>query len=258
MTVGLVLSGGGMRGAAHVGAIKALEEQGIVATHIAGSSAGAIVGSLYAYGYNPTEILKIFKSFQIIDITKYALGKPGFIDAEKFYPFLNAYIKDDRFKVLKKRLSITATDVLKGNLKIFNSGELIKPVLASAAFPGVFTPVKIKNSYYIDGGVLNNFPVELLASDCDIVIGVYVNGMKDIQVGDLKHSYHVVERAFKLKSFQEDCLKFKDCDMVISPKQLSNYGTFNKKQIDTIFKIGYESTIEALEANPNLINLGAT
>ena len=137
---------------------------------------------------------------------------------------------------------------------MFNSGELIKPVLASAAFPGVFTPVKIIKSYYIDGGVLNNFPVEPLMSECDLIIGVYVNGFETIKKEDLKNSYTVVERAFKLKSFQEDCQKFKDCDMVISPNQLGNYSAFDKKHIDTIFKIGYEAAKEVLEANSAIIS----
>lgn len=249
MTVGLVLSGGGMRGAAHIGVIKALEERGIIATHISGSSAGAIVGALHAYGCKWEDILSIFKSFQIIDISKYALGKPGLIDVEKFYPLLNSYIKDDNFKALKKSLHITATNVLNGELKIFNSGELIKPILASAAFPGVFTPVKINESFYIDGGVLNNFPVEPLVSNCDVIIGVYVDGVKNIKSEDLKHSYSVVERAFKLKSFREDSQKFRHCDVVISLKELDGFSTFDKKHIDTIFNIGYNEAKLELDTN---------
>ena len=193
MKIGLALSGGGSRGVAHIGAIKALEEYGIFPTHIAGASAGAIVGALYAYGYNWEDILKFFKSIQILDFKKYALGKPGLIDTEKFYAQFNTYIKVDDFDVLKKSLTITATDILNGKLKTFNKGELIKPILASAAFPGVFAPVKIKDSYYVDGGALNNFPVESLIVDNDIIIGCYVNGYNTISINDLKYSYNVVE-----------------------------------------------------------------
>lgn len=249
MTTGLVLSGGGMRGAAHIGVIKALEELGIEVTHVAGSSAGAIVGALYAFGYTWKEILDFFKSVQIIDITKYALGKPGFIDAEKFYPLLLEHFKIDDFSILKKNLSVTATELLKGELKIFNSGELIKPIIASAAFPGVFTPVHIGDSYYIDGGALNNFPVDVLKPQCDIIIGVYVDGFQKIKIEDLKHSYNVVERAFKLKSFKEDRRKFDDCDVIIAPKKLDTFGTFDKKQIDPIFEIGYNEGKKALINN---------
>jgi NTE family protein len=252
MNIGLVLSGGGMRGAAHIGVIKALEENGIFPTHISGASAGAIVGALYAHGYDWKTIFKFFKDFQLFDFKKYAIGKPGIIDAEKFYPQFSTYIKDDSFSALKKVLTITATDILKGSLKTFSEGELIMPILASASFPGVFAPVKIGDSFYIDGGVLNNFPVKVLRSKCDIIIGSYANGYDAITINDLKHSHNVVERAFKLKSVKEDYKKFKDCDIVISPKALSKYGTFDKKYLNDIFNIGYDATKEALENNLEL------
>ena len=252
MKIGLVLSGGGVRGVAHIGAIKALEEHGIFPTHISGSSSGAIVGALYAYGYGWKDIYLFFKTIEILNIKKYAFGKPGFIDAEKFYPDFKRFIKKDNFNALKKSLSITATDILNGNLKTFTSGELIKPLLASAAFPGIFAPVKIGESYYIDGGALNNFPVEYLKKECDVIIGVYVNGYQNVTIRDLKHSYSVVERAFKLKSVQEDYAKFKDCDLVVLPKQLDGFGTFEKKYLQKIFRIGYNATKEALDNNPNI------
>ena len=253
MNLGLVLSGGGMRGAAHIGAIKALEEHNLYPTHIAGTSAGAIVGALYAYGYKWEDILKFFKSVQILDIKKYALNKPGFIDTEKFYSDFKNYIKNDDFSFLKKDLSITATNILNGNLEIFDKGELIRPILASAAMPGIFAPVKINDSYYIDGGTLNNFPVELLKTTCDKIIGVYVNGFDTIKINNLKHSHNVIERAFKLKSVKDDQEKFNDCDLVISPKELNNYGTFDRKHLDDIFKIGYDATIKELVHNNNFL-----
>lgn len=248
MNIGLVLSGGGMRGIAHIGAIRALEEHGIVPTHIAGSSAGAIVGSLYAYGYDWKEMLDFFRTIQIFDLKKYALNKPGFIDAEKFYNAFKLYLKKDDFSALKKKLYVTATNLLNGQLDVFDSGELIKPILASAAFPGVFAPVHINGSYYVDGGALNNFPVNQLKNSCDAIIGVYVNGFDTIEINDLKHSHNVVERVFKIKTAREDLKKFKDCAIVICPKQLGKYGTFDKKYLDAIFQIGYD------EANKELAN----
>jgi NTE family protein len=249
MNIGLVLSGGGIRGVAHIGVIKALEEHGLFITHIAGTSAGAIVGSLYAYGYNWKEIKTFFRRLQIFNIKKFAISKPGFLDAEKFYSFFKSYLINDNFSALNKELLITATNILDGNLEVFNTGELIRPILASAAFPGLFTPVKIKGSYYVDGGALNNFPVEYLRSKCDFLIGVYVNGFDDIDIGDLKHSYNVVERAFKLKSVKEDLAKFKDCDLVIYPKELCKYGTFDKNHLNDIFKLGYKVANQVLANN---------
>jgi len=241
-----------MRGVAHIGAIKALEEHGIVATHVAGTSAGAIVGALYAFGLDWKGMLEFFKNIQIIDWKKYALNKPGLIDAEKFYSNFKTYLKEDDFGALKKELSVTATDILTGKLEFFSSGELIKPVLASAAFPGLFAPVKINESYYIDGGAMNNFPVSALKDNCDIIIGIYVNGFEALEIKDLKHSLNVVERAFKLKSVKEDHAKFKDCELVVYPKELSQFGTFDKKNLTKIFNIGYEATIKALENSKSL------
>ncbi|GGK18280.1 patatin [Yeosuana aromativorans] len=249
MTTGLVLSGGGMRGAAHIGAIKALEEHDIFPTHIAGTSAGAVVGALYAYGHSCEDMLTFLKGINILDIKKYALNKPGLIDAEKFYPGFKTCLKNDDFSSLKKQLTITATNILNGKLEIFKTGELIRPVLASAAIPGIFAPVKINDSYYVDGGTLNNFPVELLKSTCDKIIGIYVNSFDDIKIKDLKHSYNVIERAFIIKSVDEDLKKFNDCDLIISPKGLNKFGVFDKNHLNDIFNLGYEATKKELTNN---------
>ncbi|HZW62166.1 MAG TPA: patatin-like phospholipase family protein [Flavobacteriaceae bacterium] len=246
MHIGLVLSGGGVRGIAHIGVIKALEEHGIYPTHIAGTSVGAIVGALYAYNYNWEAILHFFRSLQIFDFSKYAVGKPGIIDTEKFYPTFKAYLKDDHFDALQKSLVITATNILDGSLETFTEGELIKPVLASAAFPGIFTPVKINNTFYIDGGALNNFPVEFLKPTCSVIIGSYVNGIAPVTIKELKHLHQVLERAVKLKLVKEDYAKFNQCDLVIYTKELEKYGTFDKKHLDEIFTLGYNRALEML------------
>ena len=100
MNIGLVLSGGGVRGVAHIGVIKALEEHGLFPTHIAGTSAGAIVGALYANGNTWQEILEFFKTVPIFRIDKFAMNKPGFIDTEKLYDGFRTTLKDDDFKTL--------------------------------------------------------------------------------------------------------------------------------------------------------------
>ena len=254
MNTGLVLSGGGARGAAHIGVIKALEEYGISPTHISGTSVGAIVGALYAADVSWSEILRFFKNIPIFRANRYARNKPGFFDTEKFYDDLKVYLPNDNFDDLKKTLFITATNVIDGSLKIFSKGQLIKPVIASATFPGVFTPIEINGMYYIDGGTLNNFPVETLKKDCDKIIGVYVNPLKKISIKDLKHSYNVVERAYKIKVASESMLKFLDCDLVIYPEALINYGTFGMNNIDAIFNLGYTTTKKVLKENESMFN----
>ncbi|MGO3719887.1 MAG: patatin-like phospholipase family protein [Mesonia hippocampi] len=246
MNIGLVLSGGGARGAAHIGAIKALEEDGIFPTHISGTSAGAIVGALYAAGISWSEILNFFKTISIFQTNRYARNKPGFINSENFYDDLKAYLPKDNFDALKKTMFITAANLIDGTSKVFSKGQLIKPIIASASFPGVFTPTEINGKFYIDGGTLDNFPIEPLKKECDKIIGVYVNPLKKIKIKDLKHSYSVVQRAYKIKVAAESSSKFSICDVMIYPEELVNYGTFEMNNIDAIFNLGYTTTKKVL------------
>ena len=246
MKTGLVLSGGGARGVAHIGVLKALEEKQIEITHLSGTSAGAIVGALYAAGHSWERILTFFKKVPIFHYKRYARNKPGFIDTSKFYQDFSPLFKEDDFKVLKRKLYVPATNLIEGSETIFTEGELIKPVLASAAFPGLFTPVIINETPYVDGGVLNNFPVEPLKDICDTILGVYVNPLEDVDPHQLKHSYQVAYRAYHI-SFVSQCLpKFNDVDLLIAPKRLEKYGMFNLKAIDAIFEIGYEAAKQSL------------
>ena len=247
MNIGLVLSGGGARGAAHIGAIKALEERGIFPTHIAGTSSGAIVGALYAAGFSWSEVLVFFKTIPLFHTKRYARNKPGFLNSENFYNDLKVYFPKDNFDELKKPLFITAANIIDGSSKIFSNGQLIKPIIASASFPGVFTPTEINGKFYVDGGTLNNFPVEPLKNICNKIIGVYVNPLKEVSMKDLKHSYSIVERAYKIKVAAESMNKFPDCDLVINPQELINFGTFGMNNIDAIFNLGYTSTKKTLE-----------
>ncbi|WP_179320075.1 patatin-like phospholipase family protein [Winogradskyella helgolandensis] len=252
MNLGLVLSGGGARGAAHIGVIKALEEHNVFPTHIAGTSAGAIVGGLYAAGVSWSEILDFFKSITIFSTNRYARNKPGFLNSVNFYDDLKTFFPVDNFNALKKTLFVTAANIIDGSSKIFSKGQVIKPIIASASFPGVFTPTEINGKYYVDGGTLNNFPVEPLKSTCDKIIGVYVNPLKEVSINDLKHSYSVIERAYKIKVAAESMNKFLDCDLIISPKELVDYATFGMNNIDAIFDLGYKTTKKELEKNVNL------
>lgn len=247
MKTGLVLSGGGVRGIAHIGVIKALEEHKITITHIAGSSAGAIVGALYAAGCSWQTILDFFKTVQLFRISNYASNKPGFVDPEKFYDRFLAFFPEDDFASLEKQLYITATNILDGSLESFHNGELIRPILASSAFPGIFAPVKIKDGYYVDGGILNNFPSDLIKTYCNQLVGVFVNPFEKIKIDGIKHSYTVLERAFKIIMAKESLAKFEDCDLVICPEGLNNYGTFVVKDVDTIFNLGYKAAVDALK-----------
>ena len=120
MGIGLVLSGGGARGVAHIGVLKALEEQGVEVTHISGTSAGAVVGAMFAAGNSWQDIFRFFKEVPIFNYRRYAINKPGFIDSLKFYKDFEGLFKEDDFASLEKKLFVTATNLIDGKIKIFS------------------------------------------------------------------------------------------------------------------------------------------
>lgn len=243
--IGLVLSGGGYRGAAHAGAIKALEEFDIFPNSISGTSAGALAGALYAASYSPEEILEVFKKIKIFEVTRYARNKPGWVDTDTFREFLSAYFPEDSFAALNKTLYVTSTDLLNGHVEVFHSGALIAPLLASASFPGIFSPVKIGDGLYADGGILDNFPVDPV-KNAEVIYGVYANPVMKMELNDFKHSYDVVNRAFQLRMHKSSLLKFPDCNVVVNPEELGNYRLFSSNHLDKLFEIGYKCTYMAL------------
>lgn len=247
MKTAITLSGGGYRGIAHIGVLKALEEAGIKPEAISGTSAGAVVGALYASGVSTGEMLKFFKSIQLLSFGNYAFGKPGWVDPESFYDRFREILPEDKFSALKIPLQITATDILKGELKIFSEGPLIRALLASAAFPGFFAPVELGKGYYVDGGVLNNFPVDLLRDQTEFLIGVYVNPFGTADKSKMRHSISVLERVLKIKTASDSIRKFELCDMLVYPKELSRFSTFMEKDLDTIFELGYEEAKKCIE-----------
>lgn len=247
MKIGLALSGGGIKGVAHIGVLKALEEFDIQPTHISGTSAGALVGALYAAGYSWKTIYNFFEKTNIFTLKRYARNKPGIIDSQKFQEDLSLYFREDSFESLTLPLCITATNIITGKLQTFNSGELIKPVIASACFPGVFTPLEINGVHYFDGGVIDDFPIESLQESCDQIIGSYVNPLNTITIGDLKHSYQVLNRAYEINVHHNGRHKLDLCDILICSSKLSKFGTFSMRNIPEIFTIGYDEACKQLE-----------
>lgn len=246
MKIGLALSGGGIKGVAHIGTLKAITEQGIKIDYITGTSAGAIVGALYAAGYSWEVILDFFTKTSIFSLNRFALKKPGFIDTIKFENDLKLYFPDDSFEKLNIPLTITATEIESGNSKVFNSGQLICPILASSAFPGVFTPIEIDGVFYFDGGVIDDFPVEYLPSTCDYIIGSYANPLSEMSIDSLKYSYQVLNRAYEINLHHHVHNKFNNCDIFICAQELSQYGTFSMRSAKKIFDIGYKEAKKEL------------
>ncbi|TDE06514.1 patatin-like phospholipase family protein [Flavobacterium hiemivividum] len=249
-SIGLVLSGGGSKGIAHAGAIKFLEEQNIRPNRIAGTSAGAIVAAMYSWGKSPDEILDFFKSIYLFQWRHFTFKKAGLVDSESFKEYFHYIFQDALIGELKIPTQITATDMVKGRLKIFDAEtKIIDALLASSAFPGIISPYEINGDLYSDGGILNHFPTDILQGQCDNIIGVYVSPIQKIEAKDLKSIRAVTTRAFDILSANSDMHKFNICEWVIEPKELSIYSTFemNKAKMNAIFKIGYEAAKSSFE-----------
>jgi len=234
---GLVLSGGGARGYAHLGVIKALNEAAIFPDIISGTSAGAIAGVLYADGYKPEEILEILSKNSRLDFMSLTLPKEGLLKMTGMIDLLKETLRAKTFEDLNLPLTVTATDLNNGIIRYFSSGELLTPVIASASIPVIFRPVIIDNISYVDGGVIDNMPIDPIEKKCDFIIGSYVN-----PVG-LKKSFTsllaIAERSFHLSVARELDGKRGRFDIFIEPNELIDYSAFDQPRASQIFEAGY-------------------
>jgi NTE family protein len=239
--LGLVLSGGGVRGAAHAGVIKALEEHGIQVDCIAGTSAGAIAGVLYAKGYGGEAILQFFRETEIFQLSNFAFRKPGLMDSESYAPPLREYLGDITFESLGKQLYVATTDLVNAECRIFHSGPVLPAVIASAAVPLVFTPVEIEDGLYVDGGAIDNFPVEALLGKCEKILGVSVNPLKKMDKSALDGMFDILERVYHISTRYDTVRKAKHCDWLIQPEELVDFNIFDMGRAEEAFEIGYRA-----------------
>ncbi|NRS90436.1 NTE family protein [Flavobacterium sp. 7E] len=235
--VGIVLSGGGARGMAHLGILKALEEFGIEFSHISGTSAGAIAGAFYAANYSVDEIVTILKKSQIFNFSNFLIKRQGLFAMRGFQGIYNEFLPTNTFEDLKIPLYVAATDILKGELVYFSSGNLSQALMASSCIPLVFQPIQYNDSLYVDGGVMNNFPIEPLIGQCDVIIGSYVNSIK--KEVDQVHMNNIVDRCFHLAMKSSVQEQTNLCSLYIEPPNMSQFSLFNLKKADKIFEYGY-------------------
>lgn len=245
--MGLVLSGGGIRGMAHIGLLKALKEHDIEPEKVAGSSVGALVGALYANGNSIDDMLNFFKETPIFQYSFFAIGKPGLIDTAKYYDIFKRYFTHDSFEALERKLYVVATDLLKGEEVLFSNGQPIYPLLASAALTPIFSPIEINHVLYADGGIMNNFPKEYLDDSCDFIIGSNVSIAEELKKKDLKNALQLAGRVTGLMIYASCKEKLAHCDLFIEPTELEAIGVLDKKGIQKAYTLGYDYTNRAIE-----------
>ena len=241
-TIGIVLSGGGARGIAHLGVLEALGESGIKIDAIAGTSAGAIVAALFAAGNKPYHIKELLKRNSYFGISQLLINKEGIFKMDGLKYLLMQNIQAGQFEELPIRLFVAATNLNEGKSFIFEKGPLVEPVMASASVPFLFEPIRWQGEEWVDGGILNNFPIEPLEQFCDLIIGSHVNKLGDPlppRIADRK--IHILEKCFHMAIAHTVYEKVSRCNLFLDPPELSRYGMFDVRDADEIFEIGYRT-----------------
>lgn len=237
---GIVLSGGGARGFAHIGVLKALNEAGIYPEMISAVSAGGIVGVLYADGFAPDEIFELFKKLDIFKILKFYRPAFGMLKADGLEKALRQNLRSKNLESLPIPITICATNFSKAKTEFFTQGDIVSTVLASSAIPVVIKPIQIQGDYYVDGGLMNNLPVEPLLGVCNEIIGVNVNPVK--QAGSFASFRNYTDRIVHLALRANIQNNIQKCDVYIEPPGLMDFHIFNISSAKKIFDIGYVHT----------------
>ena len=171
--VALVLGSGGARGYAHIGVLEVLEQQGIRPDFIVGTSAGSIVGSIYASGKSAAEMREIALKLKANDVRELNVSLKGFLDGKKVEDYVNEQVHNMPLQKMKIPMYVVATELKDGTKTVFNHGNTGQAVRASASIPSMFVPTKIRNIEYVDGGLVSPVPVEVARDlGADIVIAV--------------------------------------------------------------------------------------
>jgi NTE family protein len=176
--IGLALGSGSARGWAHIGVIKALDEAGIRLDYIAGTSAGAVVGAVYASGRIDSlkDVVLRLDWKKVISFLDIVFPKSGLIDGKKIADFVRTSVGEKNIEDLRLPFCAVSTDLATGNEVVIKDGDIIEAVRASISMPGVFTPVKISNTILVDGGLVNPVPVSVVRKmGADLVIAVNLN-----------------------------------------------------------------------------------
>ena len=276
--IGLVLSGGGAKGFAHIGVLKVIEQAGIKIDYIGGTSMGAVVGGLYASGYSATQIDSIFRTINfdnllkdfiprnsknfyekkndelyafVLPFNKLKIGIPDALSKGMYnYNLLSSFTRNVRyirdFNQLKIPFLCIATNIETGEQVILDKGNLAHAMIASSAFPTLFSPVEMNGMLLVDGGVTNNYPIEEVRKmGADIIIGV------DVQDGllsreELKQAPKILSQVTALQSIEKMKMNIKDTDIYIKP-DIKNYGLISFDKGLNIIQKGEEAGFEVME-----------
>jgi NTE family protein len=241
---GLVLSGGGTRGFAHLGVIAALHEKGIKPNVISGVSAGALVGAFIAGGKTPEEILAIFKKGWFFKYTKLHIPIDGLLKLDGLKEIIQKEISVKNIEDLKIPFFVGISNLNKGIIEYINSGPIDVNVLASSSIPILFSPIEINGNQYVDGGLMDNIPISPIKNDCEQII---VSNISPINPqAKIKNLVQIATRTFYMSVNANMKEVSKHATVFIDHEGIDKYDILLRTKADELFELGYNSAIKAL------------
>ncbi len=242
----LILGGGGAKGITHVGVLEELDKAGIKPDLIIGCSAGAIVGGMYASNPNIQNLKNAIlsgKKSEVMALSPsewpYSLYSQTLLRA-----YLKKHIKAYQFCNLKIPFIAIATNLQFGNITAFSQGALIEPILASAAYPGAFQPIKISNQYFVDGGIVEPVPVKL-AKKLGFKKIIAVNIAEKLPDSSPNHLLGLLMRSMEISYIKQCQNSIENADIVID-FDFKNIGTFTDEYNDYLYSEGKKAARKAI------------
>ena len=243
--MGLALGGGGAKGVAHIGVLKALEEANVQIDYLAGTSVGAMVASLYAFNVDVDTISDLARRLTISDITTFKLNKTGFFTTDLLRKLLIDYVGDVNIEEASIPLAIVATDINTGEAVIFRQGSLVDAVCASASIPGIYIPMTLNGRTLVDGGLVQNVPVQPVKDmGAGVIIASHLSSVDRYE--EPKNVLDVMRNAFEIAVSQHTKGEVDMADLLIA-MDLSDFShRDNTERHDELFAIGYETAAKQL------------
>ena len=247
--LGLALGAGGSRGVAHIGVIRALEEEGIKPEFIAGCSMGSVVGACYSNGMSCDKMLETvlkIKTTQLIDPASVPVKKLGLFKGNKMHDLLLENIGDITFDSLKIPFCCVASDMLSGRSITFSQGKVTDAVRASSSIPAIFRPVRLDNKLLIDGGVLCRVPTEQAWDmGADVVLAVDVLGNTGDSVSGINNIVSMILRVYDMMDYNatqiKKQLKKRKGELWITP-EIKDMSQYVVKDLERAYERGYAAT----------------
>ncbi len=242
--IGLALGGGATRGIAHIGVLKAFEENNIHFDFIAGASIGSLMGAIYCSGKTPEEMMEIARNVRVKDIRKSKFFFPS--KTEGLEDFMRENVGDVDISSFKTPFAAVTVDLISGNEIVFTKGNVAKIIAGSCAVPGVFVPVEYGKYHLIDGGLQNNIPSDVPRYfGCDYVVAVDVNatrgeGTESLKVLDvLLASVRIMTKSNAVKGYV-------NADIIIKPS-LKKYKSTRMDEVEAMYAEGYMAGLDAVQ-----------